>query len=74
VQEFPHGFSGSPFETEFPASLMVYQNVRAKPETESISARYVQVRTSSALNRWLLFGRRDGPLVIIIVELAYPRA
>jgi hypothetical protein len=32
------------------------------------------VRASSALNRWLLFGAWDGPLVIVIVELAYPRA
>jgi hypothetical protein len=25
------GFSGSPFETEFPASLMIYQNIGANP-------------------------------------------
>ena len=32
------------------------------------------VRASSALNRWFLFGRRDGPLVVVIVELAYKPA
>jgi hypothetical protein len=53
----------------------VIENIgRKDPRPDPFPPAAFLVRALSALRRWLLFGRWDGPLVVVIIELAYPCA